>query len=112
MYGMEKVTVKMSDIVKKMGNHVPESFLRHYILLATVLTITAFYYCTTVQAILFFSLWYMRQGNFFLKILLRQYKEDNFRYFFDLFIFRTWLRSTGKYKKYKNPFFFVTEQLR
>lgn len=81
MYGMEKVTVKMSDIVKKMGNHVPESFLRHYILLATVLTITAFYYCTTVQAILFFSLWYMRQGNFFLKILLRQYKEDNFRYF-------------------------------
>lgn len=85
MNSMKETAVKMSDIVKKMSEHVPERFLRHYILLPAVLAKAALYYRTAVQAILFCTLGNMRHRNFFLKI------------------------ST---KKYKNPFFFVTEQLR
>lgn len=82
---MKETAVKVSDIVKKMCDHVPKGFLWHNIFLAAILTIAALYNRSAVQAVLFFSLLYMRQCNFFLKI------------------------ST---KKYKNPFFFVTEQLR
>ena len=85
MYGMKKTAVKMRDIIKEMGNHMPEGFPGHYVLLAAIMAIMALYNCPAVKAILFFTLRYMRQCNFFLKI------------------------ST---KKYKKPFFFVTVQLR
>ena len=81
----KKITVKMGDVVKEMGDHVPESFLGHHIFLAAVLAISALYNRSAVQTVFLFSLRYMRHRNFFLKI------------------------ST---KTYKNPFFFVTEQLR
>ena len=82
---MKETAVEMGNVVKKMGNHMPEGFFWHNIFLPAVLAKAAFCYRTAVQAILLFSLGYMRHSNFFLKI------------------------ST---KKYKNPFFFVTEQLR
>ena len=82
---MKKAAVEMGDIIKKVRKHMPESFLRNHILLATVLAIMPQYGSAAVKAIFLFSLRYMRQCNFFLKI------------------------ST---KTYKKPFFFVTEQFR
>ena len=75
----------MSNVVEEMSDHVPEGFFWHYILLAADMTIPSLHSSAAVQAILFFSLGSMRQGNFFLKI------------------------ST---KIYKKPFFSVTEQFR
>ena len=82
---MKETTVEMRDIIKEMGDHVPEGFLWDHIFLAAVLAIAAFDNRTAVQAILLFSLWDMGQRKNFLK---------------------------NKYKKYKRPFFFVPEQLR
>lgn len=85
MNSMKETAVEMGNIIKKMSEHVPKSFLWHHILLPAMLAITALYHRAAVQAVLFCSLGNMRHRNFSLKI------------------------ST---KKYKNPFFFVTEQLR
>ena len=85
MYSMKKVAVEVGDIIKKMSEHMPESFFWHYILLAAFMTIMPLYYGAAVQAILLFSLRDMRQCKIFLK---------------------------NRYKKYKPPFFFVPEQLR
>ena len=75
----------MGNVVKKMGDHMPEGFFWLHILLAANMAVFPLYGCAAVQAILFFSLGDMRQCKFFLKI------------------------ST---KIYKMPFFFVTEQFR
>ena len=85
MYRMKEITVKVCNIIEEMSHHMPKSFFGHYILLPALLAIAALHYRTAIQAILLFSLRDMRHYNFFLKI------------------------ST---KKYKKPFFFVTEQLR
>ena len=85
MDGMKKATVKMCNIIKKMSDHVPESFFWFHILLAANMAIFTLYSGAAVQAILFFSLRDMRQGKFCLKI--------------------------GT-KIYKKPFFFVTEQFK
>ena len=82
---MKEVTVEMGNIIKEMGNHVPESFFWNYIFLAAMLAVTPLDNGATIQAILLFSLGVMRQRKIFLK---------------------------NKYKKYKLPFFFVPEQLR
>jgi len=58
--------------------HVPEGLMRHYILLAAVLTVMALYNCATIQAVLLFALWYMRHVNFFLKISTKKYKKPFF----------------------------------
>lgn len=85
MYRMKKIAVKMSNVVKKMGDHMPERFLWHYIFLSAVLAIVSLHCGAAIQAILFLSFGYVRHCNFFLKITT---------------------------KKYKNLFFFVTEQFR
>lgn len=82
---MEEVAVEMRDVVKEMGEHMPECFLWNYILLAAVLAIMTLDDRAAVEAILLFALRYMGQRKIFLKI------------------------ST---KNTKLPFFFVPEQLR
>ena len=64
---------------------MPKSFFWFYIFLATNMTVSSLYDRAAVQTILFFSLGNMRQC----KILLK-----------------------NKYKKYKQPFFFVNRQFR
>ena len=56
MYRMKKTTVEMRDIIKEMGDHVPESFFGYHVFLAAMLAIAALNDRTAVQAILFFSL--------------------------------------------------------
>ena len=85
VYRMKKAAVEMGDIIKKMREHMPESFLRHNVFLPAIVAIRPLNQGAAVQAVFLFSFGYMRQGNFFLKI------------------------ST---KTYKKPFFFVTEQFR
>lgn len=51
----------MGDVIKKMGNHVPEGFFRLRILLAANMAVFPLHDGATVQAILFFSLGDMRQ---------------------------------------------------
>ena len=75
----------MGNVVKEMGDHMPEAFFWLHILLPANMAIPSMHRSAAVQAILFFSLGDMRQGKFFLKI------------------------ST---KIYKKPFFSVTEQFR
>ena len=65
---MKKTAVEVSDVIKKMSDHMPESFFRHYILLAALMAETSYYSSAAVQAILFLSLRNMRHCNFFLKI--------------------------------------------
>lgn len=55
----------MGDIIKEMGDHMPERFLWHYVLLAANMAILALYYRTAIQAILFFSLGDMGQEKKF-----------------------------------------------
>jgi hypothetical protein len=81
----KKISIKMRNVVKEMGKHMPEGLMRHHILLPALVAVAALYFRTAIEAILLLSLWYMRHPVFFLKI------------------------ST---KKYKKPFFFVTVQLR
>ena len=75
----------MGDVVKEMGNHVPEGFFRHNIFLATYMAKASLHNTATIQAIFLFSLRNMRHSKNFLK---------------------------NKYKKYKPTFFFVTKQFR
>jgi hypothetical protein len=85
VYRMKKAAVEMGNIIKEVSEHVPESFLWHNIFLPAFVAIMALHDGAAVQTVFFFTLWAVGQVVFFLKI------------------------ST---KKYKNPFFFVTEQLR
>lgn len=73
----------MRDIVKKMDDHMPKCFLRHYVFLPADMTVPALYDRTAIQTIFLLAQWDVGQC----KILLK-----------------------NKYKKYKQPFFFVTEQ--
>ena len=75
----------MCDVIKKMSDHMPESFLWLHILLAAYMAVFTLHRSATVQAILFFSLGVMRHSKIWVK---------------------------NKYKKYKLSFFFVTEQFR
>ena len=75
----------MGDVVKEMGNHVPESFFGNYILLPAHMTVSPLHGRTAIQAIFLFSLRNVGHRKIFLK---------------------------NKYKKYKPSFFFVTEQFR
>ena len=85
MNGRKEITVEMRDIVKEMGNHMPEGLFRYNIFLATVLAIMPLYNGAAVKAIFLLAFGDMRQRKIFLK---------------------------NKYKKYKLSFFFVPEQLR
>ena len=78
MHCMKKTTVEMSDVVKKMCDHVPESFFRHYILLAAYMAKTAHYSSAAIQAILLFSLGNMGHCNFFLKISTKNTRSLSF----------------------------------
>ena len=60
----------MGDVVKEVGNDVPETFLRFDIFLAAYLAVMARYHCIAVEAVFFFSLVKMRQG-WLLFILLK-----------------------------------------
>ena len=60
VYCMKKATIEMGNIIKKMSNHVPESFLGYYILLATLMTIMTLYNGAAVQAVFFFPFGYVR----------------------------------------------------
>ena len=64
---MEKTTVEMGDIIEKMRDHMPESFLRKYVLLAASLAVFARYDGSAIQAIFLGSLWNMGQLKIFLK---------------------------------------------
>jgi hypothetical protein len=75
---MKEITVEMGDIVKKMGDHMPEGLLGHHVLLPAVLTIPAFYNGPTIKTILFFSPGNMRQFNFFLKISTKYTRRLSF----------------------------------
>ena len=58
----------MSNVVKKMLNHVPEGLMWHNIFLPAILAILPLHNSATVQAIFFFALRRMRHGKIFLKI--------------------------------------------
>lgn len=58
----------MSNVVKKMLNHVPEGLMWHNIFLPAILAILSLHNSATVQAILFFTLRDVRHGKIFLKI--------------------------------------------
>ena len=55
----------MRDIIKEMGEHVPESFFGHYIFLSTDMTVSSLDDGAAIQAILLFSLRNMRQSKKF-----------------------------------------------
>ena len=63
----------MSNVIKKMRNHMPECFLGLHILLAANMAVFPLHRGATVQAILFFSLRGMRQPKIFLK---NKYKKN------------------------------------
>jgi hypothetical protein len=75
----------MGDIIQEVFYHMPERLMWYYIFLSTVLAIVSLDNGAAVKTVLLFPLRYMRHCKFLLK---------------------------NKYKKYKKPFFFVTEQLR
>lgn len=57
----------MGDVVKKMGNHMPEGLFGLHIFLPADMTISSLHGCTAIQTILFFSLGNMRQCKILLK---------------------------------------------
>ena len=65
---MKETAIEMRDIIKKMGHHMPECFFGDNILLTAILAIPTLDDGSAVQTILLFTLWNMRQPNFFLKI--------------------------------------------
>lgn len=65
----------MSDVVKKVCDHMPEGFFWHHIFLAAFLTIMPLHNGPAIQAILFFSLRNMGHLNFCLKISTKKYKK-------------------------------------
>ena len=68
MYCMEKAAVKMGNVIKKMSDHVPESFFRLNVFLAAFMAKTSYHSNTAIQAILLLSMGNMGHCNFFLKI--------------------------------------------
>ena len=57
----------MSKVIKKMDDHMPESFFRLHIFLAANMAVSPLHCRAAVEAILFFSLGDMRQSKIFLK---------------------------------------------
>ena len=70
----------MGDIIQKMGEHVPESFLWFGILLPACMTITPLYRSAAIQAIRFFPQRGMTHLYFFLKINKKHLTAFVFRY--------------------------------
>lgn len=68
MDSVKKVAVEMGDIIKKMGNHVPECFFRNYVFLAAIMAKIPLHYGAAVQAIFLFSVGNVRHNKIFLKI--------------------------------------------
>ena len=64
---MKEAAVEMGNVVKKMGDHMPEGFLGDNILLAANVTITAVDDGAAVQAVIFFSQRNVRQCKILLK---------------------------------------------
>ena len=56
----------MGDIIKEMGDHMPEGFLRHHIFLAANMAIFSLYDRAAVQTVFFLALGDMRHAIFFL----------------------------------------------
>ena len=65
---MKETAVEMGKIIKKMREHMPESFFWNHVLLAAILAITARNNGSAVKAILFLSLRDVGHDKFFLKI--------------------------------------------
>ena len=59
LYRFKKFAVEMSDIIKEMSEHVPESFFWLNILLAADMAKTPLNGRSAVKAVLFFSFWYV-----------------------------------------------------
>ena len=59
LYRFKKLTVEMCDVIKKVSEHVPESFFWLYIFLATDMTKTTLNGGSAVKTILLLSFWYM-----------------------------------------------------
>ena len=57
---MEEAAVEMSDVVKEMREHMPETFLRHHIFLPTNMAILPLHDRAAIQAVFFFALGDMR----------------------------------------------------
>jgi hypothetical protein len=51
----------MCEIVKEMGNKMPETFLGFQVLLPTMVAIPVYYFRPTIQAVLFLALGKMGQ---------------------------------------------------
>ena len=68
MDGAKKIAVKMSDIIKKMGDHMPERFFGNYVFLATIMAKIPLHDGAAVQAVFLFSVGNMRHNKIFLKI--------------------------------------------
>ena len=58
---MEETAVEMGDIIKEMGDHMPETLMWLCVLLPAVLAVLSLYEAAAVQAILFLSRGYMGQ---------------------------------------------------
>jgi hypothetical protein len=58
----------VGDVIKEMFYHMPESFMRHYILLPAGMAVPPQHYGAAVQAIFLFSFSNMTHQKFFLKI--------------------------------------------
>jgi antitoxin component YwqK of YwqJK toxin-antitoxin module len=72
MNGMEETAVEMGDIIKKMGEHMPEGLFWLYILLPAFLAKPTLNDSTAVKAIFLFSFRNMGHYKFFLKISRKQ----------------------------------------
>ena len=57
----KELSVKVREIIKKVGNEMPEAFFRFYVLLAANMAITGNYFGPTIQAVLFLALRQMGQ---------------------------------------------------
>lgn len=75
VYGVKEITVEMGNIIKEMGNHMPEGFFWHHVFLATVLAIMALHNGAAIKAVLFFAFWNVRHGKFFLKNKYKKIQE-------------------------------------
>ena len=60
-YGAEELTIEMREVIKKMSEQLPETFLGFNVFLSTVMTILSNNLRPTVQAVSFFTLREMGQ---------------------------------------------------
>ena len=65
MHGMEETAVEMGDVIKEMGEHMPEGFLWHHVFLPANMAILPLHDRAAIQAVFFLALGDMRHVLYF-----------------------------------------------